>query len=281
MPPPNSQCVGACQLLLNLQPEKLSHGQAGAFTVGATVGAVKKRKLEQADGAVKGPSVCMCITCTAPPWVKDDCACTCTSTCCWVCRYLADRDLPIWVSLARGHLELYREIQTVRPPVAVCAGMRQATPAMHALWGSLLHTPVHCFPPGSVHPTCSSTQQRVQQHTVRKADPIFEVSLCQEARQHPVTCSRRITRSMLLCSVPCALLLQVSLGDCPQLEQHFGCKGPFWSRQYFFWHDGSPLTLIHEVFSNNLEACLGPSSSSSSSDNSSGGGLRSGRQRGN
>lgn len=28
-------------------------------------------------------------------------------------KYLADRDLPIWVSLARGHLELYREIQTV------------------------------------------------------------------------------------------------------------------------------------------------------------------------
>lgn len=31
-----------------------------------------------------------------------------------LCRYLADRDLPIWVSLARGHLELFREIQTVR-----------------------------------------------------------------------------------------------------------------------------------------------------------------------
>jgi hypothetical protein len=28
--------------------------------------------------------------------------------------YLADRALPIWVSLAKGHLELFREIQTVR-----------------------------------------------------------------------------------------------------------------------------------------------------------------------
>jgi hypothetical protein len=28
-------------------------------------------------------------------------------------RYLSDRALPIWVSLAKGHLELFREIQTV------------------------------------------------------------------------------------------------------------------------------------------------------------------------
>jgi hypothetical protein len=46
-------------------------------------------------------------------------------------RYLADRDLPIWVSLAQGHLELYREIQTVRHTAggqAGCAGLEAATP---------------------------------------------------------------------------------------------------------------------------------------------------------
>lgn len=47
--------------------------------------------------------------------------------------------------------------------------------------------------------------------------------------------------------------LQVQLGHNPQLEQVFGCEGPFWGRQYFFWHKGTPLTLIHEVFSNNLQ----------------------------
>jgi hypothetical protein len=75
--------------------------------------------------------------------------------------------------------------------------------------------------------------------------------------------------SGVLLMYPCRfillLLCQVSLGDNAALEAHFGCPGPFWSRQYFFWHDGAPLTLIHEVFSNSLEAYLGPNSSSSSS----------------
>jgi uncharacterized membrane protein YgcG len=70
---------------------------------------------------------------------------------------------------------------------------------------------------------------------------------------------------------------QVSLGHNVELEQHFGCPGPFWSRQYYFWHGGAPLTLIHEVFSPKLEAYLGPaneclvvprSSSSNSNSNS-------------
>jgi hypothetical protein len=55
-----------------------------------------------------------------------------------------------------------------------------------------------------------------------------------------------------------AVCVQVSLGHNEQLEQHFGCPGPFWSRQYYFWHGGTPLTLIHEVFSPKLEAYLGP-----------------------
>jgi uncharacterized membrane protein YgcG len=58
--------------------------------------------------------------------------------------------------------------------------------------------------------------------------------------------------------------LQVALGHNEALEQQLGCSGPFWSRQYYFWHEGQPLTLIHEVFSNKLEAYLGPQHSSSS-----------------
>eukprot|EP00775_Hariotina_reticulata_P005965 gene5965-6204_t len=65
-------------------------------------------------------------------------------------QYLADKALPIWVSLSKGHLELYREIQLVE------------------------------------------------------------------------------------------------CGHNPELEKHFGCAGPFWGRQYYFWHNGKPLTLIHE-----------------------------------
>jgi len=34
--------------------------------------------------------------------------------------------------------------------------------------------------------------------------------------------------------------------------------GPFWGRHYTFWHDGEPLTLIYEAFSNRLTQYLGP-----------------------
>ena len=57
---------------------------------------------------------------------------------------------------------------------------------------------------------------------------------------------------------PClAAGVQVYYGHNLELEQHFGCSGPFWGRQYYFWHNGAPLTLIHEVFSNKLDAYLG------------------------
>lgn len=50
---------------------------------------------------------------------------------------------------------------------------------------------------------------------------------------------------------------QVYCGHSQQLEKLLNCQGPFWGRQYFFWHNGAPLTLIYEVFSNKLEAYLG------------------------
>lgn len=36
------------------------------------------------------------------------------------------------------------------------------------------------------------------------------------------------------------------------LENHFKCKGPFWTRYYFLIHDGEILASIQEVFSSNL-----------------------------
>lgn len=47
-------------------------------------------------------------------------------------------------------------------------------------------------------------------------------------------------------------------GNNSELEHLLGSKGPFWGRQYFFWHNGKPLTLIYEVFSSSLEKFLGP-----------------------
>lgn len=51
---------------------------------------------------------------------------------------------------------------------------------------------------------------------------------------------------------------QVYLGTSKELEHILGEEGPFWGRHYFFWHHGTPLTLIFEVFSNSLEGYLGP-----------------------
>ena len=41
-------------------------------------------------------------------------------------------------------------------------------------------------------------------------------------------------------------------------RRHFGHAGPYWGRQYVFWHGRRPLTLIHEVFSPALQRFLGP-----------------------
>lgn len=55
-------------------------------------------------------------------------------------------------------------------------------------------------------------------------------------------------------------ILEVYLGHSPELERLLECPGPFWGRCYFFRREARPLTLIHEVFSNRLEAALGPRS---------------------
>lgn len=50
----------------------------------------------------------------------------------------------------------------------------------------------------------------------------------------------------------------VTYGPCARLEAAFGVAGPFWGRDYVFWHDGAPLTVIHEIFSPSLSQYLGP-----------------------
>jgi chorismate lyase len=47
-------------------------------------------------------------------------------------------------------------------------------------------------------------------------------------------------------------------GHSQPLEAAFGERGPFWGRDYLFWHNGRPLTLIYEVFSPYLTRYLGP-----------------------
>lgn len=49
----------------------------------------------------------------------------------------------------------------------------------------------------------------------------------------------------------------VYLGNCPNLEDVFQAQGPFWGRDYVFWHKEEPLTVIHEVFSSALSEYLG------------------------
>lgn len=50
----------------------------------------------------------------------------------------------------------------------------------------------------------------------------------------------------------------VYLGTNPALEDIFGCKGPFWGREYLFYHNHKPLVCISEVFSNSLQRYCGP-----------------------
>lgn len=49
----------------------------------------------------------------------------------------------------------------------------------------------------------------------------------------------------------------VYFGHCEELEDMLGTHGPMWGREYVFWHDGKPLTVIHEVFSPVLDEYLG------------------------
>ena len=71
----------------------------------------------------------------------------------------------------------------------------------------------------------------------------------------PVWVSLTSTRMELYRDIQC-----IQYGHCKSLEKHFNHPGPFWARQYFFWYQGKPLTLIYEVFSPFLDKYLGKAS---------------------
>jgi chorismate lyase len=54
---------------------------------------------------------------------------------------------------------------------------------------------------------------------------------------------------------------QVFVGQSESLSAGFGQAGNIWGRNYLFWHDGKPITLIYEVFSPVLERYIGAMSS--------------------
>lgn len=88
--------------------------------------------------------------------------------------YLTDRALPIWVSLAEGHLEL----KAVR--CCCCANLKEQACAVLLL------------------------ARRRTPHALTTAHSNCDMTYC---------------------------LMQVSLGHHPELEAHFGCPRPSWSRQ--------------------------------------------------
>ena len=51
----------------------------------------------------------------------------------------------------------------------------------------------------------------------------------------------------------------ISIVNSNWLEEEFCFEGPFWSRNYRFFRNKKPLTIIREVFNPLLETWLGPS----------------------
>ncbi len=51
----------------------------------------------------------------------------------------------------------------------------------------------------------------------------------------------------------------ISIVNANWLEEEFCFEGPFWSRNYRFFRNKKPLTIIREVFNPLLETWLGPS----------------------
>ena len=86
--------------------------------------------------------------------------------------------------------------------------------------------------------------------------------LCTASRQDSQkTCNRHHPRLCLCLCQQCGTssILQRCRGIIAAAAcREFGETGPFWGRQYFFWHNDKPLTLIYEVFSPALQRLLGP-----------------------
>jgi len=73
-----------------------------------------------------------------------------------------------------------------------------------------------------------------------------------KAKEEPIWKNLTQDRSELFREVD-----RISLVNAKWLEDQFCFKGPFWSRNYRFFRDKKPLTIIREVFNPNLETLLG------------------------
>ena len=81
-----------------------------------------------------------------------------------------------------------------------------------------------------------------------------QVSENLKAKEEPIWKNLTQDRSELFREVDC-----ISLVNSHWLQDEFCFKGPFWSRNYRFFRDKKPLTIIREVFNPHLETLLGPS----------------------
>ena len=73
-----------------------------------------------------------------------------------------------------------------------------------------------------------------------------------KAKEEPIWKNLTQDRSELFREVD-----RISLVNSNWLEDQFCFKGPFWSRNYRFFRDKKPLTIIREVFNPHLESLLG------------------------
>ena len=81
-----------------------------------------------------------------------------------------------------------------------------------------------------------------------------QVSENLKAKEEPIWKNLTQDRSELFREVD-----NISLVNATWLEDQFYFKGPFWSRNYRFFRDKKPLTIIREVFNPHLESLLGSS----------------------
>ncbi|MDC3041348.1 chorismate lyase [Prochlorococcus sp. AH-736-B08] len=81
-----------------------------------------------------------------------------------------------------------------------------------------------------------------------------QVSENLKAKEEPIWKNLTQDRSELFREVD-----RISLVNAKWLEDQFCFKGPFWSRNYRFFRDKMPLTVIREVFNPHLESLLGTS----------------------
>ena len=81
-----------------------------------------------------------------------------------------------------------------------------------------------------------------------------QVSLNLKSKEEPIWKNLTQDRSELFREVD-----SISIVNSNWLEEEFCFEGPFWSRNYRFFRNKKPLTIIREVFNPLLETWLGPS----------------------